>query len=67
LVDATLDPPGAWMTVVLNTAQAANPQGYAGVHPARSSLPVTRTSDGRAYVEIRDLPPSEVLVLTNHP
>ncbi len=67
LVDATLNPPGNSMTVVLNTAQAANPQGYAGVHPVRSSLPVKRTADGRAYVEIRNLPPSEVLVLTNHP
>ena len=66
-VDATLNPPGSSMTVVLNTAQAANPQGYAGVHPVRSSLPVKRTADGRAYVEIRNLPPSEVLVLTNHP
>jgi hypothetical protein len=25
------------------------------------------TPDGKAYVEIRNLPASEVLVLTNHP
>jgi len=66
LVDATLNPPGSSMTVVLNTAQAANPQGYTGVQ-VRSSLPVKRTADGRAYIEIRNLPPSEVLALTNHP
>ncbi len=55
------------MTVILNTAQAANPQGYAGFYPVGSSLPVRRTPDGTAYVEIRDLPASEVLVLTNRP
>jgi hypothetical protein len=55
------------MTVVLNTAQAADPEGYGGPHPVGSRLPVRRTLDGAAYVEIRDLPPSEVLVLSNHP
>jgi len=67
LVDGTLNPPGSSMTVVLNTAQATNPQGYAGAHPVRSSLPVKRDAAGRAYVEIRDVPPSEVLVLTDRP
>jgi hypothetical protein len=67
LVDATLNPPGSSMTVVLNTAQTASPQGYAGAHPVKSSLPVKRAADGSAYVEIRNVPPSEVLVLTNHP
>ncbi len=67
LVDANLNPPGSAMTVVLNTAQAANPQGYQGSHPAGSRLPVQRTTDGTAYVELRSIPPSETLVLSTHP
>ena len=67
LVDASLNSPGASMTVVLNTAQAASPQGSLVSHPVGSSLPVRRTMDGKAYIEIRDLPASEVLVLTNRP
>ncbi|OYY94821.1 MAG: alpha-amylase [Hydrogenophilales bacterium 28-61-23] len=69
LVDAILNPPGASMQVVLNSAQAGKPAGspakYSGPHPVASSLPVRRTAQGIAYVEIRDLPPSEVLVLAN--
>jgi len=79
LVDASLNPPpglppdrgeengGSGMTVILNTAQAADPQAYSGPYPVGSRLPVRRTPDGAAYVEIRDLPPSEVMVLSNHP
>jgi glycosidase len=67
LVDASLNPPGALMTVILNTAQSANPNEFIGAHPLGSRLPVRTTPDGKAYVEIRNLPPSEVLVLTNHP
>jgi glycosidase len=66
LVDAALNPPGSSMTVVLNTAQAGSPQGSTGVHPVGSVIPVQRAPDGKAYVEIRDVPASEVLVLTNH-
>ena len=67
LVDANLNPPGNAMRVVLNTAQAVDLQGYVGTHPVGSTIPVYRTADGRAFVEIRDIQPSEVLVLTNHP
>jgi glycosidase len=66
LVDAALNPPGSSMTVVLNTAQAGSPQGSTGVHPVGSVIPVQQAPDGKAYVEIRDVPASEVLVLTNH-
>ena len=66
LVDASLNPPGSAMTVVLNTSQAANPNGFAGTHPVGSRLPVLRLANGTAYVEIRDVSPSEVIVLTNH-
>lgn len=71
LVDAKLSPPGSKMTVILNTAQAAEPNGYSGSHPVGSTLEVkqkdTGEDKGKAYVEIRDLKPSETLVLTNHP
>ncbi len=65
LVDAALNPSGGTMEVVLNTAQAGDPAGYAGPHPAGSSVPVRRTASGIAFVEIRDLPASEVVVLAN--
>jgi glycosidase len=66
IVDASLNPPGSVMTVLLNTANVGGlPAG--GVHTAGSELPVLRRADGTAYVEIRDVPPSEVLVLSNHP
>lgn len=68
LVDAALNPPGSALTVVLNTAHAA--QGTAthtGSHTVGSTLPVRRQADGTAFVEVRDLPASEVLVLVNHP
>jgi glycosidase len=66
LVDANLNPPGSAMQVVLNSAQAGSPAGYSGPHPAGSSIPVRRTAQGIAYIEIRDLPPSEVLACANH-
>src|SRR5690606_11982971 len=45
LVDASLNAPGSAMTVVLNTAQAANPQGYSGAYPSGERLPVQRSAD----------------------
>ncbi|MDQ3927578.1 MAG: alpha-amylase family glycosyl hydrolase [Chloroflexota bacterium] len=67
-VDVNLN--GSSMTVVLNTAQAAvASQGagaYQGSHPVGSTVLVRRRPDGGAHVEIRDVGPSEVLVLTNH-
>ena len=67
VVDATLNAAGSSLTVVLNTAQAAHPAGYSGPYPVGSAAPVKRAPDGTAYVEIRDWPASEVLVLVNHP
>jgi glycosidase len=67
VLDAALNSPGSSLTVVLNTAQAADPAGFAGSHPVGSTLPVRRAADGTAYVELDEVPPSEVLVLTNHP
>jgi hypothetical protein len=67
VVDAKLNPVGGEMTLVLNTAQAARGTGYGGTHPVGSKLATQRLPDGTTYVEIRDVGPSEVLVLTNHP
>jgi hypothetical protein len=66
VVDAALNPPGSAVTVILNSAQAAGTQGSGGPHPVGAQLPVQRSDDGTAYVEVSDLPPSEVLVLTKH-
>ena len=41
--------------------------GRPGVHPVGSQLPVRRAVSGAAYLEIRDLGPSEALVLVNRP
>jgi glycosidase len=67
LVDADLNQPGGSMVVLLNTAETADPGGSAGPHRVGTTVPVRRTASGTAYVEIRDVHPSEVLVLTNYP
>ena len=55
------------MTVVLNSAQAAiRPGRYSGAYRKESKLMV-KERDGMAYVEIRDLAASQVLVLASHP
>jgi hypothetical protein len=67
LVDADLSPPGASMTVVLNTAEVAAGAGFVGPHAVGSDLGVLQTGDGKAYVQLRGLDPSETLVLMRHP
>jgi glycosidase len=53
--------------LVHNSAQeAAKPKRYSGAYRMGSKLPVKRAG-GVAYVEIRDLAPSKVLVLAVHP
>jgi len=66
-VDADLNPEASAMTVIANTAQAAGNAGEVQAFPVGTECPVHRTPAGRAYVELQDVPPSEVLVLTNHP
>ena len=59
--------PGTKFQVVANSAQAAAAavgEAYTGTHPVGSALDV-RFRDDTAFVEICNLPPSEVLVLTN--
>jgi glycosidase len=52
--------------VVANSAQAAAGDTYAGSHPVGSRVPVA-FRDGAAYVSLRNVPPSETLVLLNRP
>ena len=68
LVDALLNPVGSQMTVILNTAQSAHTpvESYSGTHPVGSSLLVNRTINGSALIAIRELAPSELVVLCNH-
>lgn len=67
LVDASLNPESTQMTVIANTVEAAAGSAAGVPHPVGSPVPIKRLADGTAYVEIRNLPPSEVLVLVNHP
>jgi hypothetical protein len=67
LVDATLNSQSGEMTVIANTAETAAQSADGIEQPTGSRLPVRRLPDGTAFVEIRNLLPSEVLVLVNHP
>lgn len=67
LVDSSLNPPGSAMTVIANTQEAAQGSPVGVPHTVMSTLPILRRADGSAYIEIRNLPPSEVLILINHP
>lgn len=64
VVDATLNPPGSALTVIVNSAEAA---GIPASHLTGSQVQVQRRADGTAYVALRDLGASESLVLTNRP
>ena len=66
LIDPSLNSPGSTMTVIANSAEAAAGTAAGVSHPVGSALPVKRRPDGTLFVEIRDLPPSEFLVLINH-
>ena len=55
------------LTVVFNSAQeAAKPKRYSGAY-RKGSKQMVKDRDGMAYVEIRDLTASQVLVLASHP
>jgi glycosidase len=62
VVDASLNTGSGQFSVVVNTAEIA---GAPVPHPTGSLLSVQRKPDGTAYLAIRDVPPSEVLVLDN--
>jgi glycosidase len=65
MIDASMNEPGSSFRVIVNTAETAD-AGYDGTHRVGSSV-LTRTRDGVRFLEIRDVPPSEVLVLINRP
>ena len=65
IVDACLNPVGSKMKVILNSAQAAEPH-YASAHPLGDMLEVQGHESGAHFVSVRELGPSEVLVLANH-
>jgi len=68
VVDAALNSGGSGsMTVVLNSAQVAQAQGYSGAYPSGAEVGVSRTADGRAFVRIQNIQPAEIIVLANHP
>jgi glycosidase len=66
LVDAGLSGVVGALTVIANSAESAG-TGGAVSHPINSTVNVRRLPDGSAYVKIRDLGPSEMLVLHNLP
>jgi glycosidase len=63
LVDAALNPLGSAMAVVVNTQWTAN--AAHSTDPVGSNKPVTRLASGIHCVEVRNLGPAEMLVLTN--
>ena len=64
IVDARLNSAaGSTFEVIANTEQSGTVT-FTGPHPVGQQLPV-RSRDGAAYLEIRDVGPSEVLVLVN--
>ncbi|MCU1252369.1 MAG: alpha amylase catalytic region [Edaphobacter sp.] len=75
-VDAALNSPQAagdpwsgsapFFEVVSNSAQAAAGSAYTGTHPVGSQAPVS-VRDGIAFLALRGVGPSEVLVLINRP
>jgi glycosidase len=71
LVDGSLGGSSASFVVVANSAQAAHDAAstggpFTGSHPVGEKVPV-EFRGGTAFVEIRDLPPSEAIVLINRP
>jgi len=67
LIDADLNADGARFTVVANGAEAAQGSAAGVSHPVGSTVAVRRDSSGVGFVEVRDVPPSGVVVLVNRP
>jgi glycosidase len=65
-VNSNRMPAGSELTVVANTMHAAEGKSYTGPYPVTSRLLVKGDASG-SYVEIRDLSPSEVLILAGKP
>lgn len=67
LVDARLNGVGTRLTVVFHSVEVADPQSFSGTHPLASSVAVQHHSDGKAFIEVRGLEPSGVIVFASHP
>jgi len=65
VVDGALNQGAGSFVVIGNTAEIALGAAYQGSYARGTQVPVRR--DGCAYLEVRDLAPSEVLVLINKP
>lgn len=65
LVDARLNPAGNRMTVIASTEQAGSAE-YQGDNGMGSEREIKVDPSGIHYVEIRDLGPSEFVLLANH-
>lgn len=65
MVDSYINPSDGTMSAVLNTSKVEDKEGQGVQMVAKHQ--VKRTWGGIAYVKVRDLPASEVLVLTNYP
>ncbi|TKB60051.1 MAG: alpha-amylase [Nitrospira sp.] len=67
MADADLNQPDMAFTVVANSMEAGAGTTAGIAHPVGSQLSIKRRSDGTAFVEIRNLAPSAVIVAVNHP
>ncbi|THJ16772.1 MAG: alpha-amylase [Nitrospira sp. CG24B] len=67
MADADLNQPDMAFTVVANSMEAGAGTSAGIAHPVGSQLSIKRRSDGTAFVEIRNLAPSAVIVAVNHP
>jgi len=65
VIDRDLNAKGSQMTVMLNSAQASG-VNLEGSYLAGSHVQVKHDNSGTAYVEIRDLQPLGVIVLSNN-
>jgi hypothetical protein len=64
VVAPELSPAGTLYELIANSAQAAAGDEYAGTHRVGSTLPVRRNSPAEpAFLELRDIPPAETVVL----
>lgn len=64
IVDSGIN--GGTMTVLVNTEETGN-KNYSGALAAGRTVDVIRDSDGKAYVSLYGIGPSEVVILTNKP
>ncbi|SDZ24634.1 Glycosidase [Geodermatophilus africanus] len=69
VIAAELSLPGTAYEVLANTAQAGTPTSFSGTHAVGSTLAARgRTSpDEPLYLEVRDIPPAEAVVLLQRP